>query len=166
MKQQWPPWEVLSLKQKLDALASLIEDPFAHGIPHDALDWLARFLVVRSCGYLEQTVVEVARSYVRANSGGPARSFAISWLERSRNPNPEALATITGRFDAVWASELESFLSADDQRLGREISFLVDRRNRIAHGFNEGVGPQKALALKAVACETADWFILRFNPNR
>lgn len=166
MASQWPPWEVVSLKQKLDDLASLLEDPAARGVPHEALDWLARFLVVRSCGYLEQTVIEVSRGYVRGKAGGPARAFAISWLERSPNPSPDALTLLTGRFDAVWSSDLTEFFEADDQRMSRELNFLVDRRNRIAHGLNEGVGSQKALALKDVACEAADWFIARFNPHR
>ena len=55
---------------------------------------------------------------------------------------------------------------ADDQRLYREVTFLVDRRNKIAHGENEGIGAAKAMRLKGVACELADWFVLRFNPLR
>src|SRR5665213_1902078 len=147
MASHWPPWEVTSLRQKLDGLADVVADPAVHGVPHEALDWLARFLVVRSCGYLEQTVSEVARGYLRERSGGPARAFASSWLERVPNPTPEALTALTGRFDSVWSVDLDDFLAAEDQRLSREISFLVDRRNRIAHGLNEGIGSQKALAL-------------------
>ncbi len=154
------------MRQKLDELAALVEEPTVHGVPHLATDALARFLVVRSCGYVEQTLIEVGRGYVRERSGGPAQSFALSWLERSPNPTPEALTTLTGRFDAVWSADLAEFLAADDQRLSREIAFLVDRRNRIAHGLNEGIGSRKALALKDVACELADWLIGRFNPHR
>jgi hypothetical protein len=162
----WPPREVSAIRRKLDDLSVLVEEPAGHGVPHDALDWLSRLLVVRSCGYLEQTVIEVTRAYVRGKSGGPTRVFAVSWLERSPNPTPEALTTLTGRFDASWSSDLSEFLDAEDQRLSREIAFLVDRRNRIAHGLNEGVGSRKAVALKGVACEAADWFIARFNPSR
>jgi RiboL-PSP-HEPN len=157
---------VTSLRQKLEELALLVEDPQGQHVPHDASDWLARFLVVRSCGYLEQTIAEVVHAYLRGRSGGPVRAFATSWMERSRNPTPEALLVLTGRFDSVWSSDLQTFLEADDQRLAREISFLVDRRNRIAHGLSEGVGGRKALGLKDVACEVADWFIARFNPGR
>jgi hypothetical protein len=166
MATPWPPWEVTSLRQKLDELAAIIERPAEQAVPDDAADWLARFLVVRSCGYLEQTIAEVGRAYTRERSGGPVRAFAISWLERSPNPTPEALVVLTGRFDARWASYLADFLDEDDQRLSREVFFLVDRRNRIAHGLSEGVGRTKALALKDVACEVADWFIARFNPDR
>jgi hypothetical protein len=163
---QWPPWDVTSLRSGLDDLAALLELPKRKDLTQEALDWLGRLLVVRSCGYLEQTVVETCRGYIEGKSGGPARSFAHSWIERGPNPSPDALTALTGRFDAGWAADLESFLDADDQRLRREIAFLVDRRNRIAHGLNEGVGPTKALTLKDIACETADWFVLRLNPGR
>jgi hypothetical protein len=135
-------------------------------LSHEARDCLARFLVVRSCGFVEQTVVQVCRGYVAERSGGPVRTFGHSWLERSPNPSPEALALLAGRFDSAWANDLTELLEADDQRLQREVAFLVDRRNKIAHGLNEGIGPAKALMLKDVACEVGDWFIARFNPDR
>ena len=166
MTSQWPPREVLTLRQRLDALSDLVEKPSHYEVPQDALEWLARLLVVRSCGYLEQAILEVLRAYISARSGGPPRTFAHSWLERGSNPTPDALALLAGRFDTTWSNELIDLLEADDQRLHREVSFLVDRRNRIAHGLNEGIGSVKALALKGVACELADWFVLRFNPAR
>jgi hypothetical protein len=50
---------------------------------------MSRMLVVRSSGFVEQTAHEVCRAHVRERSGGPTRSFALSWLEWSRNPSPE-----------------------------------------------------------------------------
>lgn len=162
---EWPPREVSLLRGRLEELYLLVSSQ-GSGLQHEARDWLARLLVIRSCGFLEQTVVQVCRGYVHERSGGPVRSFGHSWLERGRNPAPEALTLLTARFDSTWASELLELLDADDQRLHREIAFLVDRRNKIAHGLNEGIGPAKALLLKETACEVADWFIARFNPER
>ena len=92
--------------------------------------------------------------------------FAYSWLERTGNPSPESLTRLVRRFDGTLGDELDSFLDADDQSLRRQVHFLVDRRNQIAHGLNEGVGIRKALDLKGTACDVADWFILKFNPQR
>ena len=94
------------------------------------------------------------------------RSFAHSWLERSGNPNPGYLGTLVGRFDATMSEEFTDFINESDGRLKREIDFLVDRRNKIAHGMSEGINQTKAVQLKGVACEVADWFVLRFNPGR
>jgi len=125
---------------------------------------MARFLAIRSSGYVEQTAIEVVRGYVQARSGGPVRSFAGSWLERTRNPTAQNLTDLIGRFDSTWRNEFIDLLDDDDERLKRELAFLVNLRNRIAHGLNEGVGREKALLLKEVSVELADWFILRFNP--
>jgi hypothetical protein len=158
---RWPPWLVVSLREKLDVCA---------GVTSSALDaelapFMARFLVIRSSGYLEQAAFEVVRSYVQARSGGPVRAFAGSWLERTRNPTPENLTDLIGRFDSSWRNEFVELLDDDDERLKRELAYLVNLRNRIAHGLNEGVGREKALLLKDVSVELADWFILRFNPS-
>jgi len=128
--------------------------------------FLARFLVIRSSGYLEQTVFEVARGYVNGKSGGLVRSFAHSWLEKTRNPTADNLRQLVGRFDQSLREEFDDLMSDDDERLSRELAFLIDRRNQIAHGLSEGINRGKALALKEVATDLADWFILKYNPAR
>jgi hypothetical protein len=166
MVHRWPPWQVTNLKYGLDSLADLVDKSREKAIDPEIQSWLSRLLVIRSCGYLEQVVAEVFRDYVRNKSGGLVRAFAHSWLERSRNPNPDNLTELVGRFDSNICNEFTTMLDDDDGRLRREISFLVDRRNRIAHGLSEGITQSKALQLKDIACELADWFILRFNPER
>ena len=162
----WPPWVVTSHRRNLDEFSTVVNKALESKADPEPLAWLARFLVVRSSGYVEQSVNELLREYVACRSGGPVRSFANSWLERTKNPNPDALATLVGRFDAAMQVEFGEYLDEQDQRLRRELNFLVDRRNRIAHGLNEGIGAARALALADVAVEIVDWFVLRFNPHR
>jgi len=166
MVNRWPPLPVATLKTNLNSLADLVDRPPAHIDDPEIQSWLCRILVVRSCGYLEQVTLEVCRSYIAQKSGGLVRTFAQSWLERSRNPTPVNLEELVGRFDALICDEFKVMLDADDGRLRREVGFLVDRRNKIAHGISESVNRSKALQLKSIACELADWFILRFNPER
>lgn len=162
LPQSWPPWEVSSLRAKLEMLSARLEQ--RKDLDEDVVGWLSRLLVIRSSGYLEQVAYVACRGYVDAKSGGLVRAFSKSHLERTRNPTPDNLLHLTGRFDHALELELASLLDDNDQELRRELSFLVDRRNRIAHGENEGVSPSKALALKTVACDIADWFVLRLNP--
>lgn len=126
--------------------------------------WLARLLVVRSAGHVERSVNVVLRTHVAVRSSGFTKSFAQSYLERGINPSPDALLALTGRFDATLEADLREFLQEDDQRLHREMAFLVDRRNKIAHGLNESVGVVKAIQLTAVASDVADWFVRSFDP--
>jgi len=162
----WPPREVGAIAIKLRELRQLLE----HGCDPPELDehraWLARMLIIRATGYLEQSVIEVTRAYVDQRSGGLVRVFARSWMDRSRNPTPDALLGFIGRFDYSLQLELKELLDADDQLLRRDLAMLVDSRNKIAHGHNEGVRPRRALGLTDSAELIADWFILRFNPNR
>ena len=71
-----------------------------------------------------------------------------------------------GRFDHALKIEFDELLDSDDQRLRRELAFLVDRRNHIAHGLSESINRDKALALKNVAVEVSEWLVLKFNPLR
>jgi RiboL-PSP-HEPN len=165
MASTWPPVNLLRLKSALDQLA----DAVANRPPHRTDDeqiWSTRFLLLRICGYLEQVTHETSRSYVLAKSGGLVRSFAMSWLGKSRNPSTENLLDLIGRFDGALVDDLASLLNADDQRLHRELSLLVDRRHKIAHGLNEGITESKALSLKADAETIADWFFRNLKPDR
>lgn len=168
-RKSWPPWSILSLETRLDLLAEAVRQPPVRQ-PNDRDDdqiqiWLTRFLVVRTCGYLEQVVQESVISHLHSTAGGTVKSFALSWMAKSRNPSPDNLLDIVGRFDGSWRIELQELLDADDRFLYRELAMLVQRRHQIAHGLNEGIGPRKALDLVTVAKTLADWFIRRFNPD-
>lgn len=163
--EKWPPFEVTSLSHNLSTLRTVTLDE-EKSLEPEIRSWLARLLVVRSAGYIEQAVSECCRGHVRARGGGWVQSFAHSWLERTKNPNPENLTALIGRFDQAAAEEFDQFLRADDEALYRDLSSLIDKRNRIAHGLNEGVRPDRALDLADAADSIVDWFILRFNPHR
>lgn len=165
MPHRWPPWDVTSSLHNLRALRVLVEEPGNFGIEAEPLGWLARLLVVRSSGYLDQAVAACARAYVDGKSGGLVRTFSLTWLERSRNPSPANLVELAGRFDRGLQDDLEALLDENDQRLRSALYALVHLRNRIAHGENEGVGRNRALALSGASEELADWWILSFNPS-
>jgi hypothetical protein len=67
--------------------------------------------------------------------------------------------------DSEWGEELSAYLRQDDEYLWRELNFLVDRRNKIAHGQSLGLGTVKAGALAAVSLIIGDWIAQRFDPS-
>lgn len=162
---RWPPFVVTSLAQNLSTLREATKDDDRKLEP-EIQAWLARLLVVRSAGYIEQGVAECSREHVRARSGGWVQAFAHSWLERSKNPSPENLTQFLGRFDHTASNEFDEFLRQDDERVYRDLASLIDKRNRIAHGLNEGIGKDRAVTLSASAVDVVDWFILKLNPLR
>jgi len=103
-------------------------------------------------------------AYIQSKSSAKVTSFGHSYFGRGANPSPDKLIAVVRRFDAGWATDLETTFNADDHRLSREVSFLVDRRNKIAHGLSESLGATKALSLVPVAHEVAKWFLDTFDP--
>ena len=164
MSSSWPPRTVKALTQSIESVAEWVRNPPEKSTDDERI-WIARFFVVRTCGYLEQVVYESARAYVDAKSGGPLRAFSQSWISRTRNPSPENMLELAGRFGGKFEEGLRDLLDDDDQRLYREISLLVDRRHKIAHGLNEGLTGSKAVILYECALEVADWFLDAFNPS-
>lgn len=164
MINHWPPPSLTALRRSLDTLGKAVEER-REGRTDDEQIWLTRFFVVRICGYLEQVVHETIRGYISAKSGGLVRTFAHSWMDKSRNPSPDNMVGLVGRLDASLGERLTNLLEENDNHLLREISLLVDRRHKIAHGLNEGLTPAKALSLKATMEQIADWFIAELDPN-
>lgn len=161
---RWPPAELRRLENALDELAAAVGDR-PQGRSDDEQVWLTHFLVVRACGYVEQVMYRCSIDHLQQKSGGTARSYSLSWLERSINPSVKNISDTLGRFDQGFADEFEAMLSANDNQLARDLGALVTKRHAIAHGTNEGLGTQRTLALYQVAKDVADWLILRFCPD-
>lgn len=163
----WPPFEVTSSRQKLSDLRNSVEKPLdASGktLPSEIIGSLSRLLIIRACGHLEQVVGACTRGYIESKSGGPVRAFSLSWSERSKNPSRTNLEELLGRFDAGWLVNFQNLVEADDERLHRGLASAVDKRNRIAHGENEGANRDQALRLCEVVEEIADWWSAQFRP--
>ena len=163
--ESWPPYQVNRLREALEELGATVKRATANQEP-EILQWLTRMLVVRSSGFIEQTSQEVFRGYIGERAGGLVRTFGHSWLDRSRNPSPDNLINMIGRFDHKLREQFIELLDSEDERLRRELGFLVARRNSIAHGLNDNINRDKALALKDVSLEVSDWLVLKFNPFR
>ncbi len=156
---RWPPREQIPLDREFRLLIETVKSN------RNADEYLPRFLVVRSCGYIEQSIKTLCRGLVEEKSYGLVKSFALSNLERTRNPRPDVILEQIGRFDAALGQELADFMDEDNSTVRQDLLFLVDRRNRIAHGENEGMGMNRSLALAKTASLLVDWLVLRLNPN-
>lgn len=162
--QAWPSQRIINLDRGLERVAVLVKQP-ASGESDDVIKELARFLVVRTCGHLEKTVHECCLAYIREKSWGRVKDFSESWLKRIENPTPDHLLDLVGRFDGSLKEDLRNLFESNDGELRREISFLVGKRNVIARGESESIGPRKALDLLGYSKSLTDWFIRNFDPR-
>ncbi|MGA4668812.1 HEPN domain-containing protein [Propionibacteriaceae bacterium Y1923] len=148
---------LVELRKLLDNFSSGSESPEVQGE-------LARFLVIRSAGYIENTFETCIQHFTAAHSHPFVASHVRAGLFRGRNPSPDVLIERTRSLNDNWAADLEEYLNEDDSRVRRELQYLVDRRNRIAHGQSESVNRRKALDLADLALALGDRFTDLFNP--
>ncbi|MBW9110659.1 HEPN domain-containing protein [Microbacterium ureisolvens] len=160
----WPSHELSSSRSRLEELRVEVE-----GIDADASNeteqGMTRFLVVRACGHIEFTFDEAFCAFAESKSSPHVASFVRTQFFRGANPSPDRIGQTLRRLEAVRADRFDALIDADDQRLRRELSFLVDRRNKIAHGQSETVRRRKALDLADVALELGDWIVAELDPR-
>lgn len=155
---------VTNLERSLIEVHALVAEP-QRGQSDEVTRALSRFLVVRTCGFLEQVTAECLIGYIKSKSELRVASYGCSWLGRGSNPSPGNLVDLVSRFDGQWSEELTALFDADDQRLRRGVASLVGTRNKIAHGLGENVNARKALDFVELTTEVSDWFIRRFDPR-
>ena len=160
MSEPWPPRELERYERGLDELVTTLRSNPSGD------EYLSRFLTIRACGFLEQAIKTLSRAHVDCKSGGTVRSFALTHLERARNPGPAAILQMLGRFDLALTSEFDEFLSRDDGSMRRELEGLVQKRNLIAHGENEGVRPTTALKHADLVRVVVDELARLLHPER
>lgn len=160
----WPSQRLQRFRTNLHAVRNLVDHPNSHQ-SDEVGQALARFLVIRACGYLEKISKESALAYVESKASPNVANFARSWFSKGRSPSPSSLVELVSKFDSQWSIELCARLKDDDEYLWRQISFLVELRNKIAHGESEGVGATRALDLVKSVEVVADWFLTKFDPR-
>jgi len=126
---------------------------------------ISRFLIIRSAGHIEYTFDECLNCYATSKAHPNVANFVKSGLFSGRNPSPEKLVSQLSRLSPDWGRSLERMLSADDEAVRRELAFLVDRRNRIAHGQNESVRMRKTLELCDMSLGIGDFFVHAIDPR-
>ena len=140
-------------------------DGLSDGTSSEVEQAISRFLVVRACGHIEFTFEEAFCAMAESRSSPSVASYVRSGFFRGSNPKPSRLTDTLGKFDPVIARLMAEHLEAGDQRLSRELSFLVDRRNKIAHCQSENVSRRRALQLGEVALEIGDAVTAVLDPR-
>lgn len=161
-KSIWPTAELRLLEQGLDETIRLV-NRLGRQDDEEAIAVASLFLVVRASGYLEQVLAVALRAHIMANAGVRVANFTVSGLARSANPNAEHLANMFKRLEPAWASEFNDLLDEDNRRIRDDLKFLLELRNKIAHGVSQTVGRRRAVELAKVSKELADWFIRRLS---
>lgn len=126
---------------------------------------LAKLLAVRAAGHVEFTLDTCLHQYAKAKAHQRVSDYVRAHLFQGRGVTPRKIIEKVRWFDLGIADELEAFLNEDDEYRKRELKFLVDKRNKIAHGQSDGVGAAKADVLASISLELGDWLVRCIDPR-
>lgn len=160
---EWPTRGVRIARQEFQHLVQRAEERF-RADPSD--DVFARFLLIRSSGYLEYGFETTLCDWAAQQASPRVAGFVKSSFGKGRNPSPEKLGEVLGRFDVQLRSRFESRISEDDGHVKREINWMIDRRNKIVHGLSENVGSRKSMDIAKMCHDLVDWLIEDLRPDR
>lgn len=160
----WPSLKILSSRNQLEKLRKTLEDYPTDDIEVEAA--LCRFLVLRSCGHVELCLEQGVVDFLEKTAPPHVHGYIRSGMFKGRNPWPNRIEELLGAFFDDWGRQIKEFLDADDELLNRELKFLIQKRNSIAHGQSEGVARRKALDLCDYAILLADKIIDIVAPVR
>lgn len=127
---------------------------------------LARYLTVRSAGYVEAVRDDAADMYIVSSRASDEVIRRIRTnLRTGMGVRPEQMLVFMGSFHAGWRSELSDLLDEEDQKLKASLGSLVAARKKIAHGDGEAVTSGKAFRWAETAEYLGEWLIDRFDPD-
>jgi len=162
----WPgAWPSFELAESRRSLVALRKATTAEGIDDTHRAYLAKLLAVRAAGHIEFTLDTCISQYAQAKAHERISDYVRAHLFLGRGVTPRKIVEKIRWFDAGIATDLEKLLKTDDEYLNRELKFLVDKRNKIAHGQSDGVGAAKADALADVSLKLGDWLVAQINPT-
>ena len=114
---------------------------------------LARYLTIRSVGYIEAVRDDLADLYASGAGHYRLHRRIVHHLRGGLGVAPEQLLSFVGSFDKDWRVAMEAVLEADDQTLRNQLGAMVAARKKIAHGDGEQVTTGKALVWSDAALE-------------
>lgn len=138
-------------------------------LDHDSSDVvsraLARYLTIRSAGYVEAVRDDLADLYASVTSHHRLHRRVVHHLRGGLGTTPEQLLTFVGSFDKDWRITLEAVLDAEDQILRNQLGAMVAARKKIAHGDGDQVTAGKALVWADLALELGNELGKLFDPT-
>ena len=138
---------------------------FDHDFPDVVSQALARYLTVRSAGYLEAVRDDLADLYAFVTGHYRLHRRVVHHLRSGLGVSPEQLLSFVGSFEKDWRTSLEAVLDDDDQTLRNQLGALVAARRKIAHGDGDQVTTGKALAWADCALELGSELSKLFDPG-
>jgi hypothetical protein len=125
---------------------------------------MARYLTLRSVGYVESVRDDLADLYALRTGDGRLHRRISHHLRGGLGATPEQLLTFVGSFDPAWRESMEALLDDDNRELREKLGAMVAARKKIAHGDGEQVTSGRALAWCDAALKIGGHLGTLFDP--
>lgn len=133
---------------KITAIVTLPEDSGtakeANIIRVESLPFLTKYSLIKACGTIELCFKTLVSECVTSKDNARVSKYLDeTFLSRGINPKIGAMANYLRKFDDAWAKEFEAKVQAKDSRIITSVKYLVDERNKHAHGKDTRIGLQE-----------------------
>lgn len=91
----------------------------------------ARYLCVLVSGYLEVSIREIVKDYVRRAARAPVANHVIDRIDRFQNADIDKIVGLLATFDSQWSADFSEIVEGD---MKIAITSIVGSRHQIAHG--------------------------------
>lgn len=125
-------WRIEIQERKLDDLFHLFQS-----VQDEELQaYLAKFLCVRTSGFIETSFKNLINDYINGTCPKPIQKYVSIKVKGVTNLSYERLLTTMNSLDTEWANSLKA-RTTEEQRSA--LNSVISNRNNIAHGENDSI---------------------------
>lgn len=125
-------WKIELETKKLDKLYTKVEETS----DEETQAYLAKFLCVRTSGYLETCVKNLVASYLSGAVPKSVERYVLNEIKNLTNLTDDKIVNFLNRFNPEWADEFENRLT--DKKIS-SLRAVVSNRHLIAHGNTDNI---------------------------
>ncbi len=113
----------------------------------DSLPFLTKYALIKSCGIIELCFKTIICDQVSQKENVRIKKYLDdTFLSRGVNPKVKAIAGYLAKFDEAWPKEFENRVQVKDDKISPSMRYLVDERNKHAHGKDTRIGFHEILS--------------------
>lgn len=155
---------------ELSKIAAIVTLPEGAGAPKEvnalrveSLPFLTKYALVKTSGTMELCFKTLVTDCVGSRENARVvRYLDETFTSRGINPKIGTMVDYLKKFDDRWPKELDAQIKAKDTQIFSSVRYLVDERNKHAHGKDTRIGLQEireCFAHGRVALEILDEII-------
>ena len=131
--------------EKIVAIVTLSEGSVCakevNAVRVESLSFLTKYALIKACGTIELCFKTIISERVTEKESVLVKKYLEeTFLSRGINPKIKAISSHLSKFDEAWPKQFEDKIAAKDNKISSSMRYLVDERNKHAHGQDTRIG--------------------------